>query len=315
MSIATQALAASFPSIVKDARGGAHNQWGNAAALGALQRKGFVTRAGIGSSIDVPLDYQINATAQVLATDYGDSGLGQTDILTYATYAPAPISATRVWTKMDEAKNSSLEQKINFVKQLGRNLLDSHDTLLETVICDVTSNSLLGLRSLIAEDGTGTIGGIVAGTDTWWKNAFSEYTDATDLIADMTAAYVAVQRGSGSRMGAEPTLILTNTTSYGVFHGTQVTNQRWVNKNTAMAGFETLGFINAEIVFSNKVDTTDEAFYLLAPSALEFRVSSQFYRSLGDVQEINGKQAYEAKLFTVCQLVPTVRNSLAIVFS
>jgi hypothetical protein len=316
MSIATQALAASFPAIVKDMRGGAHNQWGNNAFLKALQRKGFIEKTGIGSSIDVPLDFQANASAQVLATDFGDSGLTQTEILSAATYAPAPVSASRVWTKMDEAKNSSKQQKVNFVKQLGRNLLDSHDNLMETVLADTTSQSLLGVRSVITEDGTGTIGGVVAGTDTWWKNAFAEYTDSTDLLAKLTAGYVAVQRGAGSSIGgSEPTLILTNTTSYGVFFGTQVTNQRFVNTQKADVGFDSLGFINAEIIFSNKVDTTDEAFYMLSPDAIKLVVSSEFYRALGDVAEINGKQAYEAKLFTVCQLVLMVRNATAIVFS
>src|SRR6185312_3512578 len=113
-----------------------------------------------------------------------------------------------VWSKKDEVRNPSENQKIALVAQLLENGIDSHDDLLEQALFATSTNGLLGLPTHIATAGTGSDGGIDAGTYTFWRNQQSTYVDDTDIESAFTKTWNAAAKGSGSKL--MPTLMVSD---------------------------------------------------------------------------------------------------------
>jgi hypothetical protein len=82
---------------------------------------------------------------------------------------------------------------------------------------------------LFSEDGTGTVQGIVASTETWWKNQFKDWgtdTGAT-LLADYNTLYFSCAKGSSGR---QPNVVIANSTLYGAFLAALTPQQRFMNR-------------------------------------------------------------------------------------
>ncbi len=175
------------------------------------------------------MDYIANAGGAFLASDIDPTSLSKTSVIGAASSAVAEVSVPIVWTKKDEATNPTENQKIAHVKSLQENGIDTHDDPIERGMFAATAtNGFLSLPVLITEDGTGTVGGIVSGTDTMWKNQFSDYGLGTAglLEASMTGVWNACAKGSGS--SSAPTLVVTSATSHGVFEATLQAKQQYV---------------------------------------------------------------------------------------
>jgi hypothetical protein len=167
-------VAASYDAVVAEKKKPA-NQWAENGLLRFMEKQGFIKRMDFGATIEAPLDYQINAGASFLATDVTATSLSKTSVIGAASYSIAELSVPVVWSKKDEATNPSENQKVAYVKSLLENAIQSHDDKLETALLAAAATS--GFNSIplvISEDGTGTIGGIVAATDTMWKNQFDD---------------------------------------------------------------------------------------------------------------------------------------------
>ena len=117
-----QIFAVSYPAVLAEMRKAA-NQWLESAALRELERQGAIDRISLGATIEAPLDYRANPDTAVLASDQDTASLLKTEIVTSASYNVAQISIPVVWTKGDDAKNPTENQKISLVKQLLENAI------------------------------------------------------------------------------------------------------------------------------------------------------------------------------------------------
>jgi hypothetical protein len=307
-------IATSYPAVLKEARKAA-NQWKQTSVLNFLEEKGFVVRKNLGADeIQAELDYQINAGASFLATDITATSLSKTSVLGAASYAVAELSVPIVWTKRQETMNSSENQKIDYVAGLITNALDSHDQKIEDALFAATATSgFESFQTLITEDGTGTIGGIVAGTDTMWKNQFKDYgtdTGAT-LMADLSIVFNACEKGTGS--GLRPTAIVTSPTQFGVLEGAYTPNQRWTNDKTPNGGFLTLKFRDADVVYSGAYSS--DSYFFMNPKSLQLVVAKGAFRQKGQEQELEAANAYNVKLYSALQLVTNNRSRLGVCFT
>jgi hypothetical protein len=192
MAITIEQMAAvSYPAVLAEMRKGA-NQWAENAALREMERQGVIQRINLGPTIEAPLDYRPNPDAAFLAGDQDEASMVKTEVMTSASYVVAQLSVPVTWTKGDDAKNPTENQKVNFVKQILENGINSHDDLIESAIFTSTTvggDEFNGLDNLVAATGTGTVGGIDASVETWWKNYSDTYTDASDIEATFTTAF------------------------------------------------------------------------------------------------------------------------------
>lgn len=282
------------------------------AALAVLEKNGFIKREPLGENIEVPLDYRANPDTAVLATDQDTAALLKTEIITSAVFDIAQMNVPVTWTKGDEVRNPTENQKISLVKSLIENALQSHDNLIET--CIFTSSTvgggaieLTGLNDLISTAGTGTVGGIDSGTETWWGNAAETFTDATDMEAAMTELYNTCAKGSGAEL--VPTLLLSGSDTHALYESQLQTLQRYVDTDNADGGFKTLAFKGAKYIFSHKGGAR---VYFVNPRNYHLVVSKNAFRDKGETDVIQGQNAYYFMLYSALQFVVSNRSRLGV---
>lgn len=304
----SQILSVSYPAVLADQRKPS-NQWAESALVRELERQGAFKRVNLGGAIEEILDYRRNAGAQVLATDLAPTSSTKTEVITALSFSIASISVPITWSKEDEAKNPSENQKIALVKALITNALDSHDDLLEQVLF-TTTNGLLGFNSLITEDGNGTVGGVDAAVETWHKNKFDEYTDDTDIEESFTSVRNQCTKGSGSQMG--PRLMVSDSATQAVFEGTQQALQRYVDSDDLKAGFKTIAFGNARYVFSQY--GTDSVFFL-NPKSYQVKASKSHFRLKGEEMPLETAEGFKTSVYSALQVVTNNRSRLGVSFT
>jgi len=302
----SQILTVSYPEVESKM---AENQWAESALMREFERQGVLDRVSGSPTYDVALDFQANAGGEFNASDLVGVDTAKTEVLSTAQYTSAQLQVPVVWSKKDEAENSSANQKVALVKALIENALATHDDLIEQALFASSTNGFIGLPGLLNEtDGTGTVGGINAGTDAFWKNGFSSgsgWNNATDIVAAMTAMYNTVIKGSGSPM--QPKFLVADAETQAIYESTQQENIRYVDTREADAGFKVLAFKNARFVFSQY---GTDVIYFLNPKNLKLKVVKQAYRLLGDTIEFPDSAGYIRKVFTLCQLTTNNRSRL-----
>lgn len=302
-----QITAASYPAVLAEMRKAA-NQWTENAALREFERQGVIKRVALGPTIEVPLDYRANPDSAVLAGDQDESSMIKTDIMTSASFSVAQISVPVTWTKGDDAKNPTQNQKIALVKQLLENGINSHDDLIEQCIFTTSTaggDELNGLSDLVTATGTGTVGGIDASLETWWKNYGDTYTDATDIEATFTTVYNKAAKGSGSSL--QPKFMISGVTPHATYEAGLQTLQRFVDTDEADAGFKVLAFKSARYVFSQYGGTK---VYFLNPKNYNIQVSKEYFRDKGQTVEIPNQNAFTFKIYSALQAVVNNRSRL-----
>jgi len=304
-----QIAAVSYPAVLAEMRKG-ENQWSESAAMRELERQGAIQRVSLGETIEIPLDYRANPETAVLASDQDAAALLKTEVLTSASYAIAQISVPVVWTKGDDAKNPTENQKISLVKGLLENAIESHDDLIEQLIFTSSAaggDEFNGLDVLVPTTGQGTPGGIDAAAETWWQNFADVYFDVLDIEAAMTEAYNEALKGSGSPNG--PKFLLSGSDPHVTFESVLQSQQRFMDVNEANAGFKVLTFKTCRYVFSQY---GSDKIYFLNPKNYKIVMSKQYFRDKGNTIEIPDQNAFVFKIYSAGQAVVSNKSRLAV---
>ena len=305
----SQIASASYPAVLAEMRKPTNN-WSATPAFKAMERAGFIDRIPFGDTIQVPIDYRSNPDTAVLVGDQDTASLVKTEVFTAASYDIAQLNVPVTWTKGDDAKNPEPNQKFSFVRGLLENGINSHDDLLEQRIfasSSVGGVEISGLDDLVHTAGTGTIGGIISGTETWWKNQFDTFVDGSDMEAAMTELFDSCAKGSGETNA--PTILISGSASHALYESQLQSLQRFVDTNEADSGFKALAFKGAKYVFSHR---GGDKVYFLNPKNYKLCVSSAYFRDKGDTQQVNGQNAFYFLIYSALQFVVTNRWRLGV---
>lgn len=158
-------------------------------------------------------------------------------------YANITISRT------DELKNSGKSQIINFVKskvQLAEKTLASNlgDALHSGASA---SNQIVGLETAISSGRT--YGNINSSTYSWWDAQVDSTTTTITLPAIRTIV------GKATQGNDRPTVFITTQTIYNSIWGLMQPQQRYMDSDSADAGFQSLMFEGKPIIVDNHADT------------------------------------------------------------
>lgn len=306
----TQILAGSYASVQND-RNLPANQWAESAFLNELERQGMIERVDFGPTIERTLDWRRNTTMGVLASDLATTSLATaTDVITAASYSPAQVAGWVIWPKATEMNNPTQNQKVDIVKGLIANVFAAHDDVLEATLF-VTSSAggteLQGLDNIVTTDGLGTVGGINASTDAFWRNKVDGYTSGLDLEAGLESLWNRCERGTGSQY--KPTVVVSDGQSQALFGSTQQNQQRFMGQELK-ASFTTLAFKTGRMVYSKEAPAGK--FYLLGNKTYKVFVSRDFYRAKGETQEIQGGTGYTFQCYTGIQATTNNRSRLGV---
>lgn len=299
-----QIAAVSYPEVIAENKKAA-NQWAESAFMRALEKLGAIDRRNLGEVIEAPLDYRRNPGAQFLANDLTPVSLAKTEVLTAASYDIAQLSVPVVWSKGDDAKNPSENQKIAFVKGLLDNGIQSHDDLIEEALFTTTTDGFIGMATLIPTTGQGTVGGIDAGTETFWRNPADTYlADGSDIEAVLTDLWNNATKGTG---GMAPKLLVSGDAANSLFESTQVSLKRFMGVSKADGGFESVAFKTAPYVFSQY---GDDKIYGINPKSFRLVVSKQYFRDKGETRETEDANGFVFKIYSALQTVTNNKSRL-----
>jgi hypothetical protein len=304
-----QISAVSYPAVLAEMRKPA-NQWAENAALRVLEKSGFIQHVSLGENIEVPVDYRVNPDTAILVSDQDTASLLKTEVITSAVYDIAQLNVPVTWTKGDDAKNPTENQKIALVKSLLENAINSHDDLIEQSIftsSTVGGIEVNGLNDLVAEAATGTVGGIDSSTETWWRNQSSTYVDGSDIEAVMTSVFNSCAKGSGSQL--QPKVLISGSTPHSLFESQLQALQRFGDGDTAKAGFKVLQFKTADYVFSQYGGND---IYFLNPKNYNLVVSKQYFRDKGATYDVPGQNAFYFLIYSALQFVVNNRSRLGV---
>jgi hypothetical protein len=302
-----QIVAASYNAVIAESRKPT-NQWTESAFLRELERQNGVSRIPGGPQIEVPIDYRRNPGTAFLLTDLDPMAMGKTDVVNTAVYDIAQLSVPVVWSKADDAKNPEENQKVNFTGSLLTNANNSHDDIIEQQIFSTTTNGFLGLQTLVADNGQGTVGGINSAVDTFWRNIAGTFALAgTDILAKMTLVWNQASKGSGSTMS--PSLIVSDAQTQATFEATQIPLQRYESSQDLATGFRTLAFKTGKYVFSQ---FGTARIYMLNPKTFKLIMYRGASRQKGDTQEIDNGNGYRFFIYTALQSLVTARSRCAV---
>ena len=234
--------------------------------LTVLKERGNIkTDAAGGYEIAIPLSYAENSTYQRYS-GYDTLNIGASDVLSAAKFDWAQVALHVTASGREIKMNNSQERMINLVKaRVDVAMATAANNMSIDLYSDgALTNQIGGLANIIQNDGTGTVGGIVSGTYTFWKNKFKEVsgTGATfaTLKSAMNEAWINQTNGQD-----KPDLIVMSHDFYAMYEGGLQDLQRYADAKMASAGFEALKYKSASVIFDTNTNfgTTAEKAYFL----------------------------------------------------
>lgn len=253
----------------------ADNVSDNNALYSRMKKKGNIRKLDGGYEIVRPLDYAENATYQRFS-GFDTLNVSASEVLSAAKYDWCQAAIHVVASGRELRMNSGSNQIADLAKARLKNAIRTASNYMSIDLYSSGSltNQMGGLAHIVSTDGTGTVGGIVAGTYTWWKNQYREisgtgtWTKST-IKGEMNALWLNCVRGTD-----KPDLIVSSHDFYAAYWESLQDLQRFASADKAEAGFQSLKYNTADVIFdsNSNFSTTAEKMYFLNTDYLEMVV-------------------------------------------
>jgi hypothetical protein len=211
---------------------------------------------------------------------YDPINISQGDMLTAAEFNIKQAAVAISMSGLEELQNRGEEQTIEL---LGARIEQAEREMTNGLSTDIYSDGTAsggkqvgGLQLLVSDDGTGTVGGIVSGTYTWWLNQVYDFSAASGtptpgvstIQTAMNTLYLACSRNRD-----QPDLIVADNTYFQFYWASLQSIQRVTNEKMAAAGFQNLKFMGADVVFDGGINGSAPAshMYFLNSDFLHWR--------------------------------------------
>ena len=232
------------------------------ALLRRLRENGNQTSV-TGRDIVRELEYADNGTVQFYS-GYETLDVSPSDVLSAAVFDYKQLAGNVTISGLEQVKNSGTEALINLLEArinvLEKSLMNSLSTSLYSDGTGSSGKEVGGLQLIVADAGTGTVGGINSSTFTFWQNvqttATSSAFSTTNVQADMNNIYLQLVRGADS-----PDLVMAGTNAYKAFLGSLQAIQRITSDDLANSGFTSVQYLNSDVVFDSSC-STDRMYFL-----------------------------------------------------
>jgi hypothetical protein len=254
------------------------------ALLRRLTAKGKIRIEDGGLSIVQPLDYAANGTFQRYS-GFDVLNVSASDVISAAEYAWKQIAVNVVASGLELRNNSGQYRIINLAKARMNNAIRSFKNgLSQDLYSDGTlTNQINGLQAVVADAGTGIVGGIDSTSFTFWRNVVQSAAaplqggggitpSATTIESLMLPLYLALTRGDDM-----PDLIVFSNDWFTFFEQSQTSLKRYVSEddgsaNSADAGFTRMKYKNADVFFDGGSGIPAAHMYFLNTDYIELVV-------------------------------------------
>jgi hypothetical protein len=211
-----------------------------------------------GLSIAVPLEYATNSTYQRYS-GYDLLNIGASDVLTAAEFQWKQIAINVVASGAELRINNGDARIVNLVKARIKNAIRTFkNNFSGDLYGDGTlPNQINGLQALVADAGTGTVGGIDSSAWAFWQNkvqsAAAPMQGGAGITPSGTAGimeslmlplWLSLVRGDD-----KPNLIISSNDYFTFYENGQVSIKRYTSSDEVSGGFASLKYKNADVIF------------------------------------------------------------------
>lgn len=224
------------------------------ALLKYIKNRGNIsTHEDGGLSIVTPLDYNSNSTYQRYS-DWDLLNISASDVISAAEFTWKQIAINVVASGRELLVNSGDSAIAKLAKARIKNAMRTFNNNFSSDLYSLgtLTNQIGGLQALVADAGTGTVGGIDSSAFPFWQNTVIDASNlsvtpsATTIEGSlMLQAWLAVDRGPDD----QPDLIVADNTYYQYFEASQVSLKRYNDTTKGGAGFTSLKYKNADVVY------------------------------------------------------------------
>lgn len=255
----------------------------NNALLNRLKKKGNIKPVSGGRTIVEEMDYAENATF-MWYSGYDELNISPSDVLTAAEFNYAQAAVAVSMSGLEELQNSGSAQVIDL---LDARITNANRTMANNMALGAYADGtgyggrqIGGLQLLIADNPTtGTVGGINRATWAFFRNQkFGGVADGggavsvTTIIPYMNQLWLRCVRGAD-----KPDLIVADNVYFELYWRALQAIQRITTDNQGQAGFQSLKFMTADVIFDGGIGGGCPAnhMYYLNTDFVKFRPHSK----------------------------------------
>jgi hypothetical protein len=219
-----------------------------------LTEKGKLRLEDGGLSIVQPLDYAANSTYQRYS-GFDVLNVAASDVISAAEFPWRQVAVNVAASGLEIRTNSGANRIINFVKAKIKNAQRSMaNGLSGDLYSDGTaSNQMNGIQALVADAGTGTVGGINSTTFSFWQNQVRDASDNSVTVSASTIEagmmlplWLACTRGNDT-----PDLIVMDPVYFAYYEASQSSLKRYAPSDEGKGGMVSMKYKTADVFFDS----------------------------------------------------------------
>lgn len=255
----------------------------NNALYAYMMEDGNVEEVDGGLTLVEPLEYASNITYQRYS-GYDPLNVSASDVLTSAEFQWRQIAINVVASGLEKRINMGDSRIIALVKSRIKNAMRTfrNNFSFDMYSDGSLTNQINGLQALVADAGTGTVGGIDSSTWTFWQSQVQSAAapiqgggavtvSATTIETQiMLPLWLQLVRGDD-----QPNLIIASNDWYSFFEASQVSLKRYASDtgpSKGSAGFTSLLYKKAKVIFDGGSGIPAAHMYFLNTDYIKMKV-------------------------------------------
>lgn len=287
------------------------------ALLKYMMKRGNKRSEDGGLTIAEPLDYAENSTYQRYS-DWDPLNISASDVISAAEYQWRQISLSVVASGRELRINSGESKIINLAKSRIKNAIRTFNNNFSTDIYSdgTATNQINGLQAIVADAGTGTVGGIDSSSFAFWQNQVfdcsteSVTSSATTIENSMLLPlYLDLDRGPDDC----PDLIVMDNTYFQYFETSQVSIKRYMDTNKADGGMIALKYKGADVLYDGNSGIPASHAYLLNTNYFNLVVHKDADLEIMDEQRPINQDGVVIPILWMGNLVCSNRNQQGVI--
>jgi hypothetical protein len=312
----TELVSTTFRNHAKDVK---DNVSRNNALYNRLAKKGQIRMEDGGLTIAQPLDYNSNGTYQRYS-GYDLLNIQQSDVISAAEYQWRQIALNVVASGLELRINSGGPAIIKLAKARIKNAMRTFkNNFSYDLYSDGTlPNQIGGLQALVADAGTGIVGGIDSSTWTFWQNAVQSAAAPLQGGGAVTPSATTIETSlmlplwlNQVRGDDKPDLIVSSNDYFSFYEASQVSIKRYTTDGPAGdgdGGFTSLKYKGADVIFDGGSGIPAAHMYFLNTDYLELVVHPDANLSVQDQMQPYNQDAAVIPILWMGNLIETNRR-------
>lgn len=292
----------------------------NNAFLAWLDRNGKMTTEDGGLTIAQPIEYAENTTYQRYS-GFDFLNVQQSDVFTAVEFPWRQIALNVVASGRELRINSGDSQIIKLSKARLNNAMNTYENNFSfDVYSDGTlANQINGIQALVADAGTGTVGGIDSSAWPFWQNAVQSAAAPLQGGGAVTVSATTIEAQmmlplwlNQIRGNDKPDLIVSSNDYFTFFEASQVPLKRYTDTTTGAAGFTSLKYKSADVIFDGNSGIPNSRMYFLNTKYFQCIAHTDANLTVGDQMEPYNQDGVVIPILWMGNIVLTNRRLQAV---